>query len=45
MKKDGIVILRIEPELKDHLNKQAKKEEKSLSEYIRDAVKKIAKFK
>lgn len=43
--KDTTIILRIEPELKAHLEKVAQKHRKPLSEYIRLALKKASGYK
>lgn len=43
--KGEILIIRIEPALKEHLEKQAVRKKTTLSEYVRAAAAKISKFK
>jgi hypothetical protein len=43
--KRTILTVEIEPELRDHLQKQAIKKDVTLSRYVRAGLKKISKFK
>lgn len=43
--KGEILIIRIEPDLKEHLEKQAVRKKTTLSQYVRAAAAKVSKYK